>query len=51
MNVSLMFIFSGSFQLKTGLFSRQTCQVTSHPKSPRTTGNEAAGFLNKAGLS
>ena len=24
-------------------FSRQAWQVTSHPKSPRTTGNEAAG--------
>ena len=25
-----------------GEFSRQAWQVTSHPKSPRTTGNEAA---------
>ena len=27
---------------RAGEFSRQTWQVTSHPKSPRTTGNEAA---------
>ena len=31
-----------------GEFSRQAWQVTSHPKSPRTTGNEAVEFSRQA---
>ena len=34
-----------------GEFSRQASQVTSHPKSPRTTGNEAANYILSNGYS